>query len=262
MSTSDRSREIAALVRKLRSEFGDRAAAAGGPADAAGAAGLAPEPVNSGTASPASGVLEPDQPILNEFVRSMLIWEAGCSKAAAALKRIDAACVDLNEFRVCLPTEMVKIIGERYPRVEERCLRLRAALNQLFIREHSLTLQHLAAHGKREAREYLEALDGVPRFVSARVCLLCLGGHCAPVDGRILKRLHEAGVADADATPETAAGLIERSIKAGELLDVYRLLQYAADHAQTIAGESTAGKPSRSAKAAAKPASRRKPASE
>ncbi|MFN7020227.1 MAG: hypothetical protein ACK4WH_02725 [Phycisphaerales bacterium] len=253
MSTSERSREIVALVRKLRSEFGDLAAAN---------AGADLEPVNSGTSGPATGVLGPDQPILNEFVRSMLIWEAGCTKAAAAIRRIDGSCVDLNEFRVCLPTEMVKIIGERYPRVEERCLRLRAALNQLFIREHSLTLQHLASLGKREAREYLEALDGVPRFVSARVCLLCLGGHCAPVDSRILRRLLDAGVVDADATPETAAGLIERSIKAGELLDLYRLLQCAVDHSQGHSGDPPARKPARPAKTATKPAPRRKPAAE
>lgn len=298
MSTNDHSRDIASLIKKLRTEFGPpcpphvplapattapvQTAAPPGP----GLDGIAETPASAGSRADASAksaggalnlprcVLDPGQPILNEFVRSMLIWEASTAKAAAAMKRMAEACVDLNEFRVCLPGEMVKIIGERYPRVEERCLRLRAALNQLFIREHALTMQHLTDLGKREAREYLEGLDGVPRFATARVCLLCLGGHCAPVDGRIMRRLVDGKAIDPASTADAAASTLERAVRSGDLAEAYWLLQCAADQMPAILtepaaqrdarknGRASASKPARSTRGSAKEPARRKPAAD
>lgn len=208
MSANDHSKEIAALLKKLRAEFG-----------------AASEDV------PSEQAIDPCEPLMCEFVRSMMTWESTSAKAAAVMKRFAESVVDCNELRVCLADELVRIMGERYPRVEERALRLRAALNDLYSRQHAVSLEHLATLGKREAKEYMDGLDGVPRFVSARLSLLRLDVHAAPVDGRILKRLIEAGIAEPGMTPEAAAGLLERGVRAGELGEAYRLLQAWSDQA-------------------------------
>lgn len=210
MIASEQSKELTTLTRKLRGEY---------------AGALEAQP---GAGTPTVDVGEP---LLSEFVRSFMIWEATTAKAGAALTRIAEAVVDFNELRICLPDEMVRVMGERYPRVEERALRLRAALAEIYQRQHAVTLEPLLAMGKREAKDYLDSLDGVPRFVSARMSLLCLGGHSAPVDGRIAKRLVESQVVEAGSTPEAAAGALERKVRAGEMLDIYRLLQAWADDA-------------------------------
>lgn len=169
------------------------------------------------------------EPVVDQFVRSFLVWESTTVKAAAAMKRIEQAVVDFNELRVCMPGELIRIIGERYPRVEERARRLRAALHAVYARQHRVGLEHLGEMSKREARDYLESLDGTPPFVAARVTLVCLGGHAAPVDGRILRRLTDRGAIEADATPEAASAMLERKVRAGEMLDAYALLQAWAD---------------------------------
>lgn len=210
MSASDQSKEVTALTKRLRGEY---AGALEGPC--------------TGTAL----AVDEAEPLLGEFVRSFMIWEAPTAKANVVLSRISEAVVDYNELRICLPDEIVKIMGERYPRAEERALRLRAALAEIYSRQHAVTLEPLLAMGKRESKDYLDSLDGVPRFVSARVSLLCLGGHAAPVDGRIGKRLIESQVVEPGSMPEAAAASLERKVRAGDMLEVYRLLQAWADDA-------------------------------
>jgi hypothetical protein len=222
VTANEHAREVVALVKKLRADY----ASALEPCECA-------PPIDRG------------EPVLGEFIRSFMIWEATSAKAATVLGRIESSVVDFNELRVCLPDELVSMMGERYPRVEERALRLRAALNEIYQRQHAVTLEPLSALGKREAKDYLDSLEGVPRFVSSRVFLLCMGGHAAPVDGRIARRLVESEVTDPGSTPDAAAASLERKVRAGDLGEVYRLLQAWADDAPLNYSETPAETPRR-----------------
>lgn len=215
MSAADQSKELQSLLKKLRDQH---------------AAAL--------TAAPDPCPIDCAEPLLGQFIRAFFLWESTTAKAAAAVKKLESAVVDFNELRHCLPDELAKIVGERYPRIAERSLRLRTALNRIYVREHAVTLEHLTTLGKREAREYLDAIEGVPAFVSARVCLLALSGHAAPVDSRIHRRLVEAKVIDESMSVEDAASHLERKTRAGELPEVYLLLQAWADEGAFAAAES------------------------
>jgi hypothetical protein len=199
-------KELAALLKQLRADY---------PQALDGAIEAAP--------------IDQAEPLLGHFLRSFLIWESTLAKAALAMKRIEQSVVDFNELRVCMPGEMVRVLGERYPRAEERARRLRTALNAIYSREHKVSLERLSEMSKRESREYLETLDGTPRFVAARVSLLGLAGHMAPVDGRMVRRLIERGVVEADSTPEAAAASLERKVRAAEMPECYALLQAWSD---------------------------------
>ena len=210
VSAGETSKELAALLKTLRAQFADELAT----------------PQSATCCS-----FDPGEPVLGCFLKSFLLWESTSVKASQALKRLETGIVDFNELRACMPDEVVRIIGERYPRAPERALRLRTALNVIFSREHRVTLEPLAALGRKEAREHLEKIDGVPSFVAARVCLLALSHHAAPVDSRIHRRLIEAKVVGADSTIEDAAITLEKKARAGELPEVYLLLQCWADEA-------------------------------
>ena len=97
--------------------------------------------------------------MVDELVRAMLQWEASASQASAAYQRVLDAVEDYNELRICFPSELEGILGPRYPRVGERAVRLRAILNDIFGREHGLTLEHLRDLPKREASAYAASLD-------------------------------------------------------------------------------------------------------
>jgi len=167
--------------------------------------------------------------VLREFVRSFMLWEAPTPKAAGALDRICRAVVDANELRASLAEEIVALIGRGYARADERAGRLKAALNDIYRREHSLRLSHLCVAGKKGALAYLLGLSQTPRYVATRTALVGLGVHAMPVDGRLFAILVDAGVCPVDAGTDGAATWIEKHVPAGELLGTYALLQAGAD---------------------------------
>lgn len=169
------------------------------------------------------------EPGVEELIFSMLVWDARTSQARDAIARLRAGVVDYNELRVCFPEEIRQLLGDRYPKAAERAARIRAALNDIYKREHRVTLQAVLSAGKRDARQYLETLDGVPSFAAARVFLSSCGGHAVPVDERIRDFLAEEGVIAASEDPESVSSWLERQLKAGEAGVAYASLQSAAD---------------------------------
>lgn len=216
MASPDKAKLLSQTLDRLRAKHKP------GAGDSAPAADITTEP-------PTGPDIFHADTVLREFVRSFLIWESSVAKADAALKRIASAVVDINEFRVCLPIEMAAIIGSTYPRVEERVVRLRWSLNEIFKRENRLKLSHLPGLSKKASNAYLSSLAHAPAFVADRIALLCCQSHALPVDSRIAAVLEKARVIDKGVTPEDAAPAVTRLLKAGEAREAYTLLQEAAD---------------------------------
>lgn len=159
------------------------------------------------------------------LVDSFLLWESTPDAAAKASKKLLGAFVDLNELRVARAPDIIAAIGARTPRVEERAALLRRTLNDIFSREHAVTLAPLTNRPKRDAKQYLASLDGCPQFVSSRVLVVALGAHGAPVDGVILARLTQHGVFTEPVDVDRAASLLERHIRAEDSLASHLALE-------------------------------------
>ena len=162
---------------------------------------------------------------INELVYAFLLWDANTTKANAAMRRVNDAFVDMNEMRVSRPVEVMTALGKTYPRLEERTLRLRETLRDLYKREHAVSLERLADMPKREARLYLETLEGITPFIAARVSLVAFGAHAIPIEERLMGKLVTAGVFAEDTPIDKAAGLLERYIPAGDGIEAHLLLQ-------------------------------------
>lgn len=204
MSPPDPARKLAALLKRL----------------------------NNGSAAPAPPA-DPwmqDRPetgdaLVWHLVFSFMAWEAGTHLAVDANRRLHDAVVDYNELRVCLPDEVAAILGPAYPLGRERGLRIRAALSDIYRREHRVTLAHLPHLGKREARQYLDSLEGMHPFVAARLSLLSLDAHAFPLDERLRQALVEEQALPADLDLPAATGWLERHFHAGEAAPAYILLE-------------------------------------
>jgi hypothetical protein len=198
----DPAKKLASLLKKLRADHN------GEPRDGS-----------------IDGCPESADKLLWQFVYSFLAWESTTSRADTASKRLHGAVVDYNEMRVSLPDELAGMIGDRYPRAPERAARLRSALNDLYKREHAVCLSRVAAMAKRDARTFLESLEGTPPFVAARMILLSLGGHAFPVDDRMHRALLDEAAVPADLNQVEASGWLERQFRAGEAAEAYLLLE-------------------------------------
>ncbi|MDX2115499.1 MAG: hypothetical protein SFZ24_07745 [Planctomycetota bacterium] len=175
----------------------------------------------------------PERSVLDELVYSFLLWEAPTAKADAAYKRLSHHVVDHNELRVCRPAELAAVIGKTYPLAEERAQRLKATLQEIYIREYAVTLEKCSAMNKRDARRYLETLDGMPPFAAARVVLVRLGGHTVPVDEKLLVRLIDHEIVEPADDCAKASAVLERHVKADDALKIHLLLQAWAEDPST-----------------------------
>jgi len=167
--------------------------------------------------------------LIDLLVHSFLVWEATLAQADAAMTRIRAATVSFNDFRVSLVKEVVDLIGPRYPLAQERAIRVRATINDLFRREHAVSLERIAKLSKRDGRIYLEGLQGMVPFVSARVSLLGLDAHAIPVDEQTLAALGHHGVLHAETTIVEATSWLQRHIPAEKALAAHLSLQKATE---------------------------------
>lgn len=184
-----------------------------------------PSPPETGTAR-AHGV-ERLEPVIGELVYSFLLWEASPELAATASEKLLAEFIDLNELRISLPDELVGLMGARYPKAVERATRLKMALNDIFKREHSMSLARLNDVSKRDARQKLSEVQGVPSFVTARVCLFGLGAHAFPLDERLRSYLLAREALDPTHDLDQCIGWVERQFRAGEAVDAYMRLEHA-----------------------------------
>lgn len=163
------------------------------------------------------------------LVHSFFLWEAPPSQSYDTYKRVMAATVDLNDLRVSLPLELVGMMGARYPRAAERAQRLRATLNDIYRREHAVSLARLSANAKRDARAYIESLEGIVPFVASRTLLLGYGVHGVPVDEQLRQALAEAGICPADIDLNELSASLGRLVKAEQAESAHAALLALVD---------------------------------
>ena len=173
-------------------------------------------------------LLPADDPVAI-LIYSFLVWETTVEKADAAYAKIVENVVDYNDLRVCMPHEIVEIIGERFPQAHERAQRLRATLRDVYLREHIVSLDSLAELGKRDLRKYVESLDGIPPYVAARLMLLCYDTHGIPVDEKLHWALVDTGVVDADDDLTEVGSWLTRQVKADDGAVTHQRLQAWCD---------------------------------
>ncbi len=175
--------------------------------------------------APAFPELDPVSRIIIGFLQ----WNAGRKQADSAYSKLMTHLVDHNDLRVSHPREITALLGDRYPLVQERAMRLHDVLQTIYEREHGMTIKSLESAKKQEVRDYLEGLPGMVPYVAQQVFLLNYEGHVVPVDDLTAGLLVMEEVVDAEADVPTIAGFLERNIKATEMVQVHADLRALVD---------------------------------
>lgn len=156
---------------------------------------------------------EPTDPI-EQLIIGILAENTSEAKAAATFKRVCETMVDLNELRVTPAPELADLIGNGVPQAAEKAERIVRVLNEIRQRQDTLDLSFLKQRGRREAREYLESLEGVGRAPAASVVVHSLGGHAIPVDYLTVYVLRKESVVNDEATLPEVQSFLERHVSA------------------------------------------------
>lgn len=165
---------------------------------------------------------------LRTLVRAAMSYDVSDAKAEEAMRLIEKEFVDLNELRVATDLEIHELLGVRYPEIERRVAMITLALNNIFEREHTLSLERLKTVSRRDSRQFLRELPDIHPFVEAYVMLYAFDGHTFPVDNEILAFLKEEEVIEESATQEDAQKFIEHNLKAEEMHPFFKAVRAAA----------------------------------
>jgi endonuclease III len=169
---------------------------------------------------------QPQEP-LQALVRAAMSFDVPDAKADEAMRHIEREFVDLNELRVATDLEIQELLGTRYPAIERRVEMITRSLNNIFEREHTLSLDRLKTVSKRDARQFLRELPDIHPFVEAYVMLFAFDGHAFPIDDETLEYLREQGIVEDGATLDDAQRFIEHQLKADECYDLYAAMRKA-----------------------------------
>jgi endonuclease III len=170
---------------------------------------------------------EPQDP-LKALVRGAMLYDMPDAKAEEAMRLIDKEFVDLNEFRVATDLEIQELLGTRYPGIERRVAMITQSLNNIFEREHTLSLDRLKTISRRDARQFLRELPEIHPFVEAYVMLFAFDGHAVPLDDAMLGYLRDHDILEDGASLDDAQRFVEHQIKAEECHDLYFALRKAS----------------------------------
>jgi endonuclease III len=164
---------------------------------------------------------------LKSLVRGAMSFDVPDAKAHEAVRLINKEFVDLNELRVATDLEIQELLGTRYPAIEKRVAMITQSLNNIFEREHTMSLDRLKTISRRDARQFLRELPEIHPFVEAYVMLFAFDGHAIPTDDAILAYLKEQGIVEEAATVEDAQRFLEHHLKAEECSDFYFVVRKA-----------------------------------
>jgi endonuclease-3 len=149
------------------------------------------------------------------------------SEAAAqrALREITRAFVDWNDLRVSRVEEVAEVLGRNAVSSRATALALTAALRGIFDEHHKISLATLKKLGKRPARQDLEKIEGVSRFVINYCLLTSLEAHAIPLTEQMTDYLKRNGIIDANADAEDLEGFLTRCVAAKDAYEFYVLLR-------------------------------------
>jgi hypothetical protein len=170
---------------------------------------------------------EPQEPLAS-LVRGAMSYDVSDSRADDAMKAIGREFVDLNELRVATDLEIHELLGVKYPAIEERVAMITQSLNDIFEREHTLSLDRLRTVSKRDARVFLRDLPGINPFVEGYIMLFSLDGHALPMDQEMHSYLLEQEIVGEESKIEDAQRFVETHLKADEVYEFYCGLRKAA----------------------------------
>jgi endonuclease III len=170
---------------------------------------------------------EPQEP-LRALVRAAMSFDVTDHKADDAMKAIEREFVDLNELRVATELEVQEMLGQRYPKIEQRVAMITQALNNIFEREHTMSLDRLKEISRRDARQLLRDLPDIHPFVEAYVMLFCFDGHTFPVDDAMLEVLRDEEVVEENTSLEDAQKFVEHHLKDAECYELFWALRQIA----------------------------------
>ena len=172
------------------------------------------------------------------LVEGILSEDTTPTKTSSAMTILGEEFIDFNELRVSPLRDIVEVLGEDFPGVREKANTITAAIQAVFDRTNSLSLDFLTKMTKREVRSLLREKIGLSPWSESVVTLYGFGGHAMPVDDLLLEALKMGEYIHPDSDLLDLQGFLERITPGKDAISWHEALQaYSAKTAPKVARE-------------------------
>ena len=174
------------------------------------------------------------QNVTHKHVVDAIIYGIICEKFSvkdtdSAIKKFNDYFVDMNDLRVSRLEEIAEILGEDTPGNRQIALTITKVLQRIFNENHQISLEALHKMGKRPARQKLEEMEELSRFVVDYCMLTSLQGHAIPLTEKMIEYLKRNELVDEGADEQTIAGFLAKQISAKKGYEFYALLRHDSE---------------------------------
>lgn len=156
------------------------------------------------------------------------------SATESVMKRMTDYFVDLNDLRVSRTDEIVEMLGENTSVARDMAAKINKALNGIFNLYHKVSLEALKKMGKRPAKQILEKIDGIDRFVVDYCMITSLGGHAIPLTKKMLEYLRNNELVQPGADEQEIGGFLAKQIPARSGYEFYSLLRRESETEEAV----------------------------
>ena len=171
--------------------------------------------------------------------------------AESAIKRFAEYFVDWNDLRVSRAEELLEVLGDDAPAARNVASTIARVLQGVFNGYNEVSLEALKKVGKRPAKQALEKIDGISRFVVDYCMLTSLQGHAIPLTNKMIEYLKTNDLVDPEADEQQIAGFLAKQVSAKNGYEFYALLRRESEarrprkktKAKTTASKKTEEKP-------------------
>jgi len=175
-----------------------------------------------------------DEEVTDAIICAIVGSEMSEKAAIAAVKKLAGHFVDWNDLRVSQTEEIIDVLHKDTRTTRKVASTLVEVLNSIFNQHHGVDLAALKKTGKRPARQALEKIDGISRFVVDYCMLTSLHGHAIPLTERMLEYLKHNKLVDQNADEQQAGGFLAKQIPAKNGYDFYALLRRESESAKPV----------------------------
>ena len=167
--------------------------------------------------------------VIDALVCAIICENMNEKDTEAALKRFSEYFVDMNDLRVSRAEEIIEMLGGNTPVTTNVASTITRVLRSVFNQYHKVSLEGLKKIGKRPARQALEKLDGISRFITDYCMLASLQSHAIPLNEKMIEYLRENDLVEPEADEQQIAGFLTKQIPAKNGYEFYTLLRHESE---------------------------------
>jgi hypothetical protein len=176
--------------------------------------------------------------ILDAVIYGIVSEKFSLKETESALKQFSEYFVDWNDLRVSRIEEIAEMLGADTPENRQNAMILTKVLQRVFNENHQMSMESLRKLGKRQARQKLEKIEELSKFVVDYCMLTALDSHAIPITEKMIEYLKRNELVDEHADGPTIEGFLSKQISAKNGYEFYMLLRNESETARLSSSKS------------------------